>query len=43
MRDSIIQRYLDTYLSVREALGYQMRADRTVLPTLSRLVAHFLA
>jgi integrase/recombinase XerD len=31
MSPNVLHRYLDTYLSVREALGFQMRAARTLL------------
>ena len=33
-----LHRYLDTYLSVREALGFQMRAERTLLRDFVRFV-----
>ena len=32
--------YLDTYISVREALGFQMRAERTLLRDFVRCIAH---
>ncbi len=32
--------YLDTYISVREALGFQMRAERTLLRDFVRFIAH---
>jgi hypothetical protein len=31
MSPSVVQLQLDAYLSVREALGFQMRAERTLL------------
>jgi hypothetical protein len=31
MSDSALHLHLDAYLSVREALGFQMRAERTLL------------
>ena len=38
MNPSVVQLQLDAYLSIREALGFQMRAERTLL----REFVHFV-
>jgi hypothetical protein len=38
MNPSVLSLHLDAYISVREALGFQMRAERTLLRDFIRFV-----